>query len=123
MYPSMVNLIAVYLAELNLVIKLAPERINETDSSGRTSLQCAAQYDQEAAVSLLLSAKADVNKTDDFGRTPLYYANVIIANVIITEWANDYEVKQLLRDAGGHDEGLPRYTHTHGQSHCTGAQA
>ena len=111
------------IAQLNLVVEFVPQRIDETDSNGTTPLHVAARNDQEAAVSLLLSAKADVNKTDDFGRTPLYYANVIIANVIITEWANDYEVKQLLRDAGGHDEGLPMYTHTHGQSHCTGAQA
>merc|ERR1711957_1096783 len=53
------------LAQLNLVAEFAPERINEASSvSTWTPLHCAAAFGQEAAVSLLLSAKADVNKTD-----------------------------------------------------------
>ena len=55
------------LAQLNLVVEFAPERINETNRYGETPLHCAARSDQEAAVSLLLSAKADVNATDSNG--------------------------------------------------------
>ena len=83
------------LAELNLVVKFAPERVNEdnyeanSNSRSGTPLHCAAECDQEAAVSLLLSAKADVNKTTSYGRTPLYYAK-------------GDRVRQLLRDARGH---------------------
>ena len=84
------------LAELKLMIELAPERINETDSSGSSAgydgtapLHCAAQDGREAAVSLLLSAKADVNATTRSGSTPLGYAK-------------SDRMKQLLRDAGGH---------------------
>ena len=75
---------------MNLVIEFAPERINEaTGSDGRTLLHSAACGGQEAAVSLLLSAKANVNQTDRWGRTPLY-------------WTMGDQVKHLLRDAGGH---------------------
>ena len=77
------------LAELKLVIEFAPERIIETDSDGLAPLHCAASWDREAAVSLLLSAKADVNKTDNYGSTPLGYAK-------------SDRVKQLLIDAGAH---------------------
>jgi len=78
------------LAQLNLVVQFAPERINEASSvSTWTPLLCAAAFGQEAAVSLLLSAKADVNKTDSDGDTPLH-------------WAKGDRVKQLLRDAGGY---------------------
>ena len=60
------------LAELNLVVEFAPERINEPNSDGRTPLHDVAQTGRrDAAVSLLLSAKADVNKTDNYGWTPL----------------------------------------------------
>ena len=76
------------LSKLNLVAEFAPERINETNIFGWTPLHVAAQYDQEAAVSLLLSAKSDVNKTNR-GMTPLHCGN-------------SDRVKQLLRDAGGH---------------------
>ena len=62
------------LARLKLVIKLAPERVNETDCLCNTPLHCAARNDQEAVVSLLLSAKADVDKTDIYGYTPLHFA-------------------------------------------------
>ena len=78
------------LAELKLVIEFAPERINETDSDGLAPLHCAASWDQESAISLLLSAKADVNKTNYYGQTPLDYAE-------------GDRVKQLLIDAGGHE--------------------
>ena len=75
---------------MSLVAEFAPERINEaTGSDGRTLLHSAACGGQEAAVSLLLSAKADVNKTDSDGDTPLH-------------WAKGDRVKQLLRDAGGY---------------------
>jgi len=78
------------LAQLNLVVQFAPERINEASSvSTWTPLLCAAAFGQEAAVSLLLSAKADVNKADSDGDTPLH-------------WAKGDRVKQLLRDAGGY---------------------
>ena len=77
------------IAELNLVVEFAPERINETDSNGWTPLHWAAGNVQEAAVSLLLSAKADVNKSDCDGWTPLGFAR-------------GDRVRQLLRDAGGH---------------------
>ena len=80
------------LAELKLVIEFAPERINETDTDygAKTPLHFAAQFDQEAAVSLLLSAKADVNQPNSSGYTPLGYAK-------------SDRVKQLLRDAGAND--------------------
>jgi len=77
------------LAELKLVVEFAPERIHEPDNLGRTPLHWAAQNDQEAAVSLLLSAGADVNATDNSNETP-------------TARASGGRVKQLLRDAGGH---------------------
>merc|ERR1712166_1034373 len=45
------------LAELNLVVEFAPERINEPNSDGRTPLHDVAQTGRrDAAVSLLLSA-------------------------------------------------------------------
>merc|ERR1712086_220878 len=75
------------LAQLNLVVQFAPERINE--ANGDTPLHYAVGRGQEAAVSLLLSAKADVNKTNSYGETPL-------------DWAEGDRVKQLLRDAGGY---------------------
>ena len=77
------------LADLELVAEFAPERIHETKNGGWTPLHNAASDGREAAVSLLLSAGADVNKTNDSNRTPLYYAY-------------GDRVKQLLRDAGGH---------------------
>ena len=76
------------MAELELVAGYAPDRINETDSVGQTPLHFAAGFNQEA-VSFLLSAGANVNQTDKYGNTALSMA--------IT-----YQVKQLLRDAGGH---------------------
>merc|ERR1712166_573325 len=61
------------LAQLNLVARFAPNRINETGRIGETPLHSAARAGQEAAVSLLLSAKADANKTD-CRDTPLHSA-------------------------------------------------
>ena len=77
------------MAELELVAEYAPERINEADSYGDTSLHTAAYYNQTAAVSFLLSAGANVNQTTKFGNTPL-------------SSAMDARVRQLLIDAGGH---------------------
>jgi len=67
------------LAELNLVAEFAPYRINEPSSiyegyNMGTPLHSAAQEGQEAAISLLLSAKADVNETDSRGGTALHSA-------------------------------------------------
>jgi len=74
------------LAELNLVAEFAPDRINEElhgkyESNGDyegysmgTPLHFAAQEGQEAAISLLLSAKANVNETNNRGNTPLHSA-------------------------------------------------
>jgi len=77
------------LADLRLVAEFARQRINEPNSHGRTPLHYAACCGQEAAVSLLLSAKANVNKANRIGGTPLGVAN-------------GDRVKQLLIDAGGH---------------------
>ena len=82
------------MAELELVAEYAPERINEANNVDWTPLHRAAitghlDYGQAAAVSFLLSAGANVNKTDNNGRTPL--------SCTITA-----RVKQLLIDAGGH---------------------
>ena len=77
------------MAELQLVAEYAPDRINETNSKGYTPLHYAALNDQEAAVSFLLGAGANVNQTSNSGSTPLYYAR-------------DAQVRQLLIDAGGH---------------------
>ena len=80
----------VRLAELKLVIEFAPERIDETNTDyGATPLHDAAAWDKESAVSLLLSAKADVNATNSYSATPLSYAR-------------GDRVRQLLREAGGH---------------------
>ena len=62
------------LAQLNFVVEFAPQRINETNNYGETPLHYAARNDQEAAVSLLLSAKAGVNRTNYCGQTPLSLA-------------------------------------------------
>ena len=77
------------MAKFELVAEYAPDRINETDSGGYTPLHCAALYDQEGAVSFLLSIGANVNQTNNSGRTALSFAT------------ND-RVRQLLIDAGGH---------------------
>ena len=110
------------LAQLNLVVKFAPQRIDETNHYGETPLRIAARNYQEAAISLLLSAKADVNATNNSGQTPLHYAagrdqeatvSLLLsakADVNKTDsngttplgFASGDRVKQLLRDAGGH---------------------
>jgi ankyrin repeat protein len=78
------------MAELELVAEYAPGRINETTSfRGETPLHRAARYDQEAAVSFLLNARANVNQTTKNGSTALSYAS-------------NARVRQLLIDAGGH---------------------
>ena len=77
------------IAELELVAEYAPDRINEADSIGQTPLHFAASFNQQAAVSCLLGAGANVNQTDISGRTALFVAR------------ND-RVRQLLIDAGGH---------------------
>merc|ERR1712166_54463 len=59
------------MAELELVAEYAPERINKVSSDGWTPLHFAAFDKQEAAVSFLLSAGANVNQTDNSGKTPL----------------------------------------------------
>merc|ERR1712166_548840 len=74
------------LAELNLVAEFAPERIDKADGKNYTPLHFAAQWSQEAAVSLLLSAKADANKRTNSYETPL-------------KLAQNRGVQQLLRDA------------------------
>ena len=70
------------------MIELAPERIDEKNCWGYTSLHIATYNGREAAVSLLLSAKADANKTNSSGETPL-------------RCAYGERLKQLLIDAGG----------------------
>ena len=77
------------MAELELVAEYAPDRINEATSDGWTPLHCAADSGQEAAVSVLLGAGANVNQTTKYGHTPLSYTS-------------NTRVKQLLIDAGGH---------------------
>ena len=78
------------IAELELIEEYAPDRINESESGGFTPLHYAALCDLDAAVSLLLSAGANVNHTDKYaGRTALYYAS-------------NARVGQLLIDSGGH---------------------
>ena len=73
------------MAELRLVAEYAPERI----TMFYTPLHEAAIFNQEAAVSFLLSAGANVNQTGKYGDTALSHAE------------ND-RVRQLLIDAGGH---------------------
>ena len=112
------------IAQLNLVVEFAPQRIDEANRYGETPLHWAARNDQEAAISLLLSAKADVNKSDSNGWTPLHYAagrdqeapaavSLLLsakADVNKTDsngttplcFAKRGRVKQLLRDAGGY---------------------
>jgi ankyrin repeat protein len=77
------------MAKFELVAEYAPDRINETDSGGYTPLHRAAGCNQVAAVSFLLGAGANVNQTNNSGRTALSFAT------------ND-RVRQLLIDAGGH---------------------
>ena len=110
------------IAQLNLVVEFVPKRIDETNRYPETPLHWAARNDQEAAISLLLSAKADVNQPDSNGKTPLHYAagrdqeatvSLLLsakADVDATDdsgytplgFAEGDRVKQLLRDAGGH---------------------
>ena len=77
------------MAELELVAEYAPNRISKADSYGFTPLHKAALNGQEAAVSFLLSAGANVNQTNNSGHTPLAKAT-------------SDRVKQLLIGAGGH---------------------
>ena len=94
------------LADLRLVVEFAPKRVNEAQEHSRyTPLHDAARGGHEAAVSLLLSAKADVNQINSYDRTPL--------RTVASEgecfgcccgcWGlpSHRRVKQLLRDAGG----------------------
>ena len=115
------------LAELNLMIKSAPERINEADGYGYSPLHRAAQCGQEAAISRLLSAKADVHKTENNGWTPLHLAahndQAAAVSLLLSAKADVNKtnhsgrtplyyvkaghhradrVKQLLREAGAH---------------------
>ena len=77
------------MAELELVAEYAPDRINEANH-GQTPLHCAASYDHEAAVGFLLSAGANVNQIDKYGRTPVSYTT-----------GKSARLRQLLIDAGG----------------------
>ncbi|MBO7332648.1 MAG: ankyrin repeat domain-containing protein, partial [Alphaproteobacteria bacterium] len=53
-----------------------PEYLNakSTDGHGVTPLMCAVNKGNEAMIDLLLSYRADINKTNDFGETPVMYA-------------------------------------------------
>ena len=93
------------MAELELVAEYAPDRFNVVSRSGSTPLHCAAHYDQEAAVSFLLSAGANVNQTDNSGETPLSYCGsttVAAQHRMEAPIARNPRVRQLLFDAGGH---------------------
>jgi len=71
--------------------------VNETDSFGCTQLHRAAQMSDLAAISRLLSAKAEVNKTAGYnGETPLGMVSQPPG------YGQSDQARQLLRDAGGH---------------------
>merc|ERR1712166_880204 len=82
------------LADLNFVVEFAPERINETNEYGGTPLHDAAGYASLEAASLLLSAKADFSKTDNYGMTALDHSKKCT-------YSDNEKVTQLLIDAAG----------------------
>merc|ERR1712166_947075 len=82
------------LADLNFVVEFAPERINETNGYGGTPLHDAAGYASLEAATLLLSAKADLSKTDNYGMTALDHSKKCT-------YSDTEKVTQLLIDAAG----------------------
>ena len=64
--------------KLKQIIEFAPHRINEPGSFGFTPLHFAADGNREAAVGMLLAAGAEVNKLDEDGCSPLWFANTTL---------------------------------------------
>lgn len=64
-----------------------------------TALHLAVQRGNLAAVRCLLSARADVDATDEYGHTPLYHASVL---------QNDVAMTDLLRAYGAHHRNMTR---------------
>ena len=74
--------------DIEAMIEFAPHRVNEPGYCRMTPLHFAADGNRDASVRMLLAAGAEVNKLDNDGCSPLWFANT-------------KEVKQLLKDAGG----------------------
>ena len=91
------------LAELEVVVEFAPKRIHEISrtKSRDTPLHWAVLGGQEAAVSLLISADADVNAKDKSGDPPSYALTASWSNCSPREQIDlEERIRKLLRDAG-----------------------
>jgi ankyrin repeat protein len=77
---------------IEIIQNISQEKINEKDSSGKTALHWAAEYNNNTIASELIEKGVDVNLKDDEGETPL----------IITAMSNNdsYDIADLLIQAG-----------------------
>jgi ankyrin repeat protein len=80
-----------YIIELQYLIKIQPEKINCENSNGISPLQIAVYNENENIVDLLLKGGADLQKTDNKGRTVLDNA-VLRSSTLI--------VKKILENRG-----------------------